>query len=361
MTFKADWEECKKRFDAFWEGEILDRCCIGVMAPRANPLPAPPEPARPATLEGRWTDEKAIHAILLRGCYGAFFGGECFPGFFPNLGPGVLSAFLGNPYQLVEDTVWFDQDPMLRTWEDAAGIRLQPESPMWKAARRMTSYYAALSAGEYCVAMTDLGGNLDVAAALRGTETLLLDLYDHPREVEKLSSAINRAWFESYDELHGIIAAHAEGMSTWLPLWCRKRYYTLQCDFCAMISPSQFDRFVRPGLEEQAAHVDYSIYHLDGPGQLCHLDSLLDIERLTGIQWVPGAGAPGEAHPSWLPVYRRIQAKGKNLSLSIADPRAIRTMLAELSPEGLFLGTACAAEADARRLLDDARSWSRAR
>ena len=39
--FKNDWEECKDRLDAFWEGEIVDRCCTGVVASRASPLPTP--------------------------------------------------------------------------------------------------------------------------------------------------------------------------------------------------------------------------------------------------------------------------------------------------------------------------------
>ena len=32
MRYKEDWELTKKRFTAFWDGEILDRCCICVKA-----------------------------------------------------------------------------------------------------------------------------------------------------------------------------------------------------------------------------------------------------------------------------------------------------------------------------------------
>jgi hypothetical protein len=33
----------------------------------------------------------------------------------------------------------------------------------------------------------------------------------------------------------------------------------------------------------------YSLFHLDGPGALKHLDSLLELDALDGIQWVSGA------------------------------------------------------------------------
>ena len=31
---KNDWEKSKERFDALWQGEIIDRCCIAVESPR---------------------------------------------------------------------------------------------------------------------------------------------------------------------------------------------------------------------------------------------------------------------------------------------------------------------------------------
>ena len=52
-------------------------------------------------------------------------------------------------------------------------------------------------------------------------------------------------------------------------------------------------------------------YHLDGRGQLAHLDSILKIKNLTGVQWVPGAGSPDES--CWPQVYQKIHAAGKRI------------------------------------------------
>ena len=34
MYYKDDWDIVKKRFEALWNGEVIDRCCIAVTAPR---------------------------------------------------------------------------------------------------------------------------------------------------------------------------------------------------------------------------------------------------------------------------------------------------------------------------------------
>jgi 5-methyltetrahydrofolate--homocysteine methyltransferase len=66
----------------------------------------------------------------------------------------------------------------------------------------------------------------------------------------------------------------------------------LSSDFSYLIGPAMFDEFVKPGLADSCRRLPHSFYHLDGPGQLAHLDSLLAIAELDGIQWVPGAGQP---------------------------------------------------------------------
>ena len=72
-----------------------------------------------------------------------------------------------------------------------------------------------------------------------------------------------------------------------------------------MISPAMFERFVMPDLVACCDHLDHGFYHLDGKGEIPHLDLLLSIPRLRGIQWIPGDGAAparrmaaaAQAHP----------------------------------------------------------------
>jgi len=36
MYYKPDWDKAKERMDAFWNNEIIDRCCAAIFSPRKN-------------------------------------------------------------------------------------------------------------------------------------------------------------------------------------------------------------------------------------------------------------------------------------------------------------------------------------
>jgi hypothetical protein len=76
-----------------------------------------------------------------------------------------------------------------------------------------------------------------------------------------------------------------------------------------MIGPDMFKQFVKPELVETSKKLTNVFYHLDGPGQLVHLDSMLEIDTIQGIQWVPGAGQPDASQ--WPQVYKKITEAGK--------------------------------------------------
>ena len=204
--------------------------------------------------------------------------------------------------------------------------------------------------------MTDIGGNLDVLAALRGSQNLCLDLIHEPGNVAWAVSKIDDAWEKAYSALDAVIAQTQRGTAAWMGLWCPKRWYPLQCDFSAMISPQMFEQFVAPSLRRLCRFLDFTIYHLDGPGQIPHLDVLLDIPELDGIQWVPGAGNPQNEAPQWFPLYERILSKNKRLVLQCWDnPRDIPAVLERIPHKGLLVSATFSTEAEAREVLHTVR------
>ena len=52
-----------------------------------------------------------------------------------------------------------------------------------------------------------------------------------------------------------------------------------------MVSKETFDDLFLPGIRQECRHAEASLYHLDGPNALTHLDSLLEIPELDAIQW----------------------------------------------------------------------------
>ena len=60
-------------------------------------------------------------------------------------------------------------------------------------------------------------------------------------------------------------------------------------------------------------------------------DMLLSLERLRGIQWVPGDGAPPPEE--WLALLKRIRDAGKLCQLEVS-PQGARTIVRELGGRG---------------------------
>jgi hypothetical protein len=95
-----------------------------------------------------------------------------------------------------------------------------------------------------------------------------------------------------------------------------------QSDLSYMISPQMFREFVVPDLEACCQRIAYSFYHMDGVGQLPHLEHLLNIPLLKGIQWIPGEGKPQAEH--WLDVLRQIREAGKLVQVDVSADGARR-------------------------------------
>jgi len=235
-----------------------------------------------------------------------WFGGA-YPKFWPNYGPGVLAAFLGSELHIRPDTVWFD--PL--SVEQLADFQpcFDPHNLWWQRVQRLTGLATQRWQGKAMVGLTDLGGNLDILASLRSSEKLLLDLSDAPEEVLRICSGITQVWMHCYDLLFNLTNGNQWGSCGWSPLWAPGKLYMLQSDFSYMISPRMFKRFVMPDLTACCDFLDYPFYHLDGIGELNHLDQILSIPNLRGIQWIPGAGQPEPEE--WLDVLKKIRDAGK--------------------------------------------------
>jgi 5-methyltetrahydrofolate--homocysteine methyltransferase len=175
--------------------------------------------------------------------------------------------------------------------------------------------------GNVVLGHTDMGGVLDILASFRTTQQLLYDLYEGPEEVRRCCRDITMLWKRYYDEAYEIASRTGKGTTFWAPLLCKGRGYMLQCDFSAMISPKMFEEFVLDDLTVLCDGLDHAFYHLDGPGAVRHLDILLSIPSLKGIQWVPGSGCPG--HSNWLPLLKRIRDSGKLCQIYVSPANAL--------------------------------------
>ena len=302
------WDKIRRDCRRWWAGR-LDRPLIQVQVAGRDPgrdepkLPAANlrqmyDPAvAPEDIVDLWDYELSRQTYL----------GDAFPHTWPNLGPGVLATFLGASAEPRDETVWFHPDRR----PDIADIHFAYDGDSPTARRLKDILRAAVErwGGRVQIAVTDLGGNLDILSTFRPGERMLLDLYDRPDQVKRLTWEAHEAWFRAFEDINEILRPVNPGYTAWTSIFSEEPYYMLQCDFCYMISPGMFDEFVKPELAATCERLVNPFYHLDGPGQLPHLDSLLEIERLKGVQWIPGAGVPPQSE--WPDVYRKIHAAGK--------------------------------------------------
>ena len=268
--------------------------------------------------------------------------GEAIPSVWPNFGAGALAPCLGkgSSFPVWSDeshTIWFE---VARPWDELQKLELDLKSPYWQWIETATVELCKNAPAAITVGHTDLGGILDILASLRGANNLLKDLIKNKEQVHKARRQILDAWQEAYDKLWNHMQSRPsgqEGSNSWLGVWYPGRGYTIQSDFAYMLDSKRWEEFVLPDVKEQCNRLDNAIYHLDGVGQIPHLDSLLEIENLGGIQWVPGAGKDPVDTSTWLEIIvKKVLKAGKRLQLGIAADR-IWLLLDRLDePQGLY-------------------------
>jgi hypothetical protein len=344
---EQDWERLERDWTAWWAGE-LERPMVmieGLEPPRGATLPDAPDFTSNLPLEMSADEVVDRYQALLEA---KRFYGDAWPKWWPNFGPGIVAGFLGAQVHCAPDTVWFEAGA------PAEAQNIQDLHPAydagnfwWRRIQELTRVAIERWGNQASVSITDLGGNLDILASLRSTEQLLLDLYDAPDEVARLASEITRLWLRYYDELYAVVQKAGRGTTPWAAIWAPRRCYMLQSDFAYMISPRMFERFVLPDLAACCEALDHGFYHLDGKGQIPHLDMLLSLKRLRGIQWIPGDGAPPPE--KWLPLLKRIRDGGKLCQVYVS-PRGAQTIVRELGGRGFAL---CLQEAMSRAEAED--------
>lgn len=340
----------KQRYTAFWDHDAIDRCLLYIDINKSEEIACGrmfgydeqqrkqgAAPAEQSELSRQWEDlDWRVRSEAEDVAHTRYFG-DGFATVFTNFGPGSLAACIGGNYQLAKTTIWFDRSPIITDWANLPPIEFNPDSAMNRLTEGLTQLLSERGHNSFYTSLADLGGTLDIIASLRGSQELLYDLYDYPVQVLSLIGRIGPMWKESYRRLTDIIFRYYDGMTSWMPIWCPQRYAPLQCDFSAMLSPDMFKEFVLPDLIDLSDFLDKSIYHLDGPGELAHLDHLLGIESLDAIQWVPGAGNYDVTDACWFELYQKIQAAGKNLILFTDEPEHIEPLLKNVSTKGLFI------------------------
>ncbi|MCR5579403.1 MAG: homocysteine S-methyltransferase family protein [Prevotella sp.] len=331
-TWKPNLEETKRHYVDWWnhKGIVLnmwEHFQEGVKPHADVPKPAPPKDLNQKWFDPQWRadylDWYVAHSSLMA---------DMLPVANTQLGPGSLAAILGGVFEGGEDTIWIHPDP---NYSD--DIVFNPEHPNWLLHKELLKACKAKAQGHYYVGMPDLMEGLDVLAAIKGTDKVLLDTVMQPEVLEHQMQQINDIYFHVFDELYDIIREGDEMAFCYFSSWAPGKMSKLQSDISTMISVDDYRRFVQPFIREQCQKIDYTLYHLDGVGAMHHLDALLEIEELNAIQWTPGVGEPQGGSPKWYDLYKKILAGGKSIMACWVTLDELKPLLDNIGGEGVHI------------------------
>ena len=351
IQLKANLSGAQERVEAWWRGERADRPAIRLTAPRDGISPY----AGPVTedIDAWWTDPAFVIPRMEHQLRSTWYAGESMPVIYP-VSTGLVS--ITNKY-LGAENLYIDRNttwslPIIDDWDTAPPLGLDDEGIWWKRTERLLEAGVELieaNGFEAFVGLPDLNGPTEVLSGLRGPERFAIDFYDRPDVIKPALRAVQDAWFDAYERTTAI-AHRCGGYFCWMGVWSQRPMTDLQSDVSCLISKAMFDDYFLPFIVEQARRIDRTIYHLDGPDAIRHLDSLLAVKEIDAIQWVQGAGAGRMTE--WIDLLKRIQDGGK-LVWAACDPDEVVPLARALDPARLLLVTSTASQTEADRLLID--------
>lgn len=345
LVHKPDFSSAVRHWEAFWQGEMVDRPCLVVTAPKEGATPAP----HPAYMAGRSGNYQGVAQQYDRWAEAIWFGAEAMPFLEPSFGPDVFAAFVGAELKYDERTSW--AVPFVQDWQSALPLDLSGAD--WHRMKEYVRTASEYARGRFLIGMLDLHSNMDCLASIRNPQLLCMDVLDCPDTIDRAMKNVRELYSRVFEGIYEAGSMADQGCIGWTPVYSPKRFAVTQCDFICMLGPEQARRFVIPALAEEAAYLDHCVYHYDGPGALIHLDDILAIKDIDCIQWVEGAGNPPLIE--WMDLLKKIQAAGKSVEVRCAAEQ-IPLFHKELRPDKVVYITSTATQKQAEALIQ----WLRA-
>ena len=354
FSCKPDYEAAQKRIDAFWNHDDTDRPLTLINYRKPNHKPFPDKEYN--NWRDKWLDFDYIAEETAHSMDGIVFFADSMPVFHPNLGPEIISAMAGCPYHFSETTTW--TDPCVRDWAaDGPKAVISMDSEYFKLLDKFTRVMLDAAKGKFIVGLSDFHPGGDHIAALRDPQVLAEDMYDNREYViEKLKSSYPE-YFAVYDHFVDLLKSHNMPIASWITLTSDTSMYIPSNDFSCMISKDMFDDVFLGGLIEECRHYKKSVYHLDGPDALRHLDSLLAIKELNAIQWVPGAG--NEQVVPWIGVFKKILSAKKSVIAYPGNREELDLLIENLPARGLCVQMWAKDEAEAEDIMRVIERWGK--
>ena len=344
LLYKPDFPQAAANMDRWWRGEDLGRPPLTLWGLQKEPRRVAP----PASLEDRWFNIDGMLDAAEAVFEATEYLAEGVPYYCYDLGASLDAGFLGARYTLAQDTVWWE--PFVEEWSKIPPFVFDEQNPLFRRVYAMMERACERAQGKYLVGMPSMGGPLDILAAVRGTDRLLLDFVDNPDEIRKRLDELADFYIAVLRKFWNLTAGAGVGGTHWWPTYGSASSLISQNDFSIMISPAMFREIVLPSLERVTQAFPNCIYHLDGPGALVHVKALSTVQNIRAVMFCEGNG--NDPIMRWFDALREIQRTGKSVAQGFPAGAELQ-MLANLDRRKMLLLCGTALDYDIHRVLDN--------
>lgn len=347
LAFKRDFDDAARMWDSFWKGENKRPIARFVL-----PKEGVEQPEAPSLYMDGFDDGNFGPGLdkLVKWAGTRDYIGDAMPFYYIDFSPDTMAAYLGCDLKRsasVTETAW--SVPFVKDWDDV-DIKFDRSNYWWRRTIEWAEIAKSKLYGKMLIAPICLCANLDVLAAMRGIENLLIDLLECPDKIRRALKLVGDAHDEMMLEFSRLLEFDKYGSINLEGFYATGAMNRPQCDMSCMISPETFREFVAPALKREGARFSGMVYHLDGPGALQHVEALCEIDELNLITWVPGAG---NTEKDWTWLYEKIYRLGKGMARHIADKEVIFDICRKRGPRGLCFSTDVSSKMEAECFIAD--------
>lgn len=346
MKYKPDINQAVQRWDAYFNGDIIDRPVVCVSAPKSG--------FENEKLKGNdyyskiYGDIDKILDDAIEDAKKTYYGGELIPAFYPSIGPDEIACYCGADLKFGNESKYTNWSvPFIDDWLNRDMIKIDDNNFYWQRIQEIYRRAAMVLKDKMLIYHLDLHTNLDLLSAIRGPERLCMDLLDTPEIIDDILAeareVFRKLWFEISE------AGDMAQNGYWYGAYGETGVAMIQCDFCALIGPDMFDRWVMPQLEYEAEIVKRVIFHWDGPAALKHMNSLLASDKIHTLAYVPLPSEGG--HINLISLLKEIQDAGKGVYVA-GTPEEIKEMHKSLNPAKTIYNTSAKTQDEAEEILD---------
>lgn len=351
-------EDKLKRYRAFWDGSPVDRPLIGFSLGGWFPLQSYPAMQKLRNYQKISADQLSPEEF--------FSDYDRIATYFDRVEDDViravapvppfpwLEAILGCRLQIGDESIWVEEGGF--DYAALNDLDLSADNP-WR--KKYLSFAQALSEryrGRFPVGQPILRGVSDMIAALRGTTTMVTDLYDWPEQYHRLGRMCSNLLLELIQEQHAVTGPFQGGYQIeQFNLWAPGKTIRIQEDASSLFSPNLYAKYLQEEDRRLAAAFPYNLIHLHA-SSLFLLEQILEIKELRCIQINKDVG--GSTIEKELPYFERVQAEGKRLLIrGKLDRDDLVSLRKHLSPNGLYLQVVVETVEETRAMREFFEAW----